>query len=176
MKARIQLGFDIVEEKPLNLKPIIANLRVQVEKHQGPIISGKPAGMRASKPPLATGPSFMPGSKSALITAEAQMISQETRSHSIGPSQDGKRRLQPLPQVRTGGSQSHSSKNAAEFVKRLQKEKEDRVKATKEHIQMKDQKFLSKLRETIDNRTKVEKMKEKEKKIQHDHMLKKLEA
>jgi hypothetical protein len=42
--------------------------------------------------------------------------------------------------------------------------------------QQKDLKFLTKLRETIDNRQKAEKMKEKDKQMRHEHMLKKLEA
>lgn len=41
---------------------------------------------------------------------------------------------------------------------------------------MKDAHFLKKMRETIENRQKVEKMKEKDKKMQYEHLLKKLET
>ena len=55
--ARIQLGFDEVEMRPWNLKPIIVSIRNQVEKHPGPMISGKPPGTTKAqgkaKPPLA---------------------------------------------------------------------------------------------------------------------------
>lgn len=92
VKARLQLGFDDVEEKQLNLKPMIANLKVQVEKHQGPLISGKPVGMKSNKPPLATGPSFMPGAKNNLISSkEALKMQSDARSQSIGVSREGKR-------------------------------------------------------------------------------------
>ena len=87
------MGFDKVEETTLNLKPMIANMRTQLEKHPGPIISGKPVGMKASnmKPPLATGPSFMPGHKQSTLITAVDAQKHEVRSHSIGVSQEGKR-------------------------------------------------------------------------------------
>ena len=137
--------------------------------------------MKSSKPPLATGPSFMPGAKNKLISpSEALKMQSDARSHSIGASREGKRGPQPLqqPQKRTlmvSGSQQAPAA-AADFVKRLQKEKRDRWKVTQEMTQQKDLKFLTKLRETIDNRQKAEKMKEKDKQMRYEHMLKKLEA
>ena len=79
---------------------MIANLRIQLEKHQGPIISGKPAGLKSHKPPLATGPSFMPGGKEkGLVLVDDKVGGKigDVRSQSIGVSQEGKRTLQTLP-------------------------------------------------------------------------------
>jgi hypothetical protein len=131
VKARLQLGFDKVEDKQLNLKPMIANLKVQVEKHQGPLISGKPVGVKSSKPPLATGPGFMPGAKKQLISpSEALKMQSDARSHSIGVSREGKRapqHLQPGQKRNLVASESPQAPAAAvDFVKRLQKEKRDR--------------------------------------------------
>lgn len=82
--------------------------------------------------------------------------------------------MNPIKRTRHGSQ--NPPVNATDFVKRLKKEKEERQKVNEEMTQQKDLKFLTKMRETIDNRQRAEKMKEKDKAMRYEHMLKKLEA
>jgi hypothetical protein len=75
-----------------------------------------------------------------------------------------------------GGTPSDQKRQEAEnFVKRLRKEKAEREQNLKFMTDAKDNMFLKKLQDTLDIRKKMDSIKQREKEMQHNHMLKKLE-